>query len=170
MSGIRDPKRKVVEPVVGEKRSKGEEELTKKVEMVKQEVVVDEVMDESIIAGGYRTQVNCSLFVCFFVLMVFYLFSKIKWFRLFVNHQSHFQDDLEQPSSDCIFCDFKGRIAFHLRISPTCLEKWRKIPYLQMKGSDEVFITKVAVVLGKCPVEKKLRSGNECLLFLRRGK
>ena len=59
-----------MEPVVGEKRSKGEEELAKKVEMVKQEVVVDEVMDESIIAGGYRTQVNCALFVGFVCLFV----------------------------------------------------------------------------------------------------
>ena len=55
MSGIRDPKRKVVEPVVGEKRSKGEEELTKKVEMVKQEVV-----DESMTAVGYSCPL-CSL-------------------------------------------------------------------------------------------------------------
>ena len=59
---------------------------------------------------------------------------------------------MEQPSSDCMFCDFKGRIAFHLRMSPTCLQKWRKIPYVQMKGSDEVFVTKVAVVVGQCPV------------------
>ena len=59
---------------------------------------------------------------------------------------------MEQPSSDCMFCDFKGRIAFHLRMSPTCLQNWRTIPYLQMKGSDEVFITKVTVVVGKCPV------------------
>ena len=57
-----------------------------------------------------------------------------------------------QPSSDCMFCDFKGRITFHLRMSPTCLQKWQKIPYLQMKGSDNAFITKVAVLLGMCPV------------------
>ena len=57
-----------------------------------------------------------------------------------------------QPSSECMFCDFNGRIAFHLRMSPTCLQKWRTIPYLQMKGSEEAFITKVAVLLGMCPV------------------
>ena len=62
------------------------------------------------------------------------------------------QDNMGQPSSDCMFCDFKGRITFHLRMSPTCLQKWQKIPYLQMKGSDNAFITKVAVLLGMCPV------------------
>ena len=36
---------------------------------------------------------------------------------------------------------------------------WRKVPYLQMKGSDEVFITKVAVVLGQCPVPFCLENG-----------
>ena len=53
---------------------------------------------------------------------------------------------------DCMFCEFKGRIAFHLRMSQTCLQQWRKIPYMQMKGSDAVFITKVALVVGQCPV------------------
>ena len=66
--------------------------------------------------------------------------------------QGQSQDDMEQPSSDCMFCEFKGRIAFHLRMSPPCLQEWRKIPYMQMKGSDEAFIAKVAVVVGKCPV------------------
>lgn len=37
-------------------------------------------------------------------------------------------------------------------MAESCLQQWRKIPYLQMKGSDETFITKVAVVLGQCPV------------------
>ena len=44
-----------MEPEVGEKRSKVEEELTKKVEMVKQEVV-----DESMTAVGYSCPL-CSL-------------------------------------------------------------------------------------------------------------
>ena len=44
-----------MEPEVGEKRSKVEEELAKKVEMVKQEVV-----DESMPAGGYSCPL-CSL-------------------------------------------------------------------------------------------------------------
>ena len=29
---------------------------------------------------------------------------------------------------------------------------WRKVPHVQMKGSDEAFITKLALVLGQCPV------------------
>ena len=58
-----------------------------------------------------------------------------------------------------MFCNFKGRIAFHLRRSAICLQMWRKVPYLQMKGSDEVFITKVAVVLGQCPVPFCLENG-----------
>ena len=37
-------------------------------------------------------------------------------------------------------------------MAESCLKQWRKIPYLQMKGSDETFIAKVAVVLGQCPV------------------
>ena len=58
MSGIRGPKRKVMEPEVGEKRSKVEEELAKKVEMVKQEVV-DESMTASYSCPLCSLELNC---------------------------------------------------------------------------------------------------------------
>ena len=67
-------------------------------------------------------------------------------------HQGHSHDATGRTSIACFYCDFEGRIAFHLRMRPTCLQEWRKIPYLQMKGSDEVFIIKVAVLMGQCPV------------------
>ena len=38
---------------------------------------------------------------------------------------------------------------------------WRNVPYLHMKGSDEVFITKVTVVLGQCPVPYCSENGGD---------
>ena len=57
----------------------------------------------------------------------------------------------------CEICQNKGFAAFHLRHSEGCLKQLRsKPPFLQIKGSDEVFIIKFALLAGECPSSKCL--------------
>ena len=52
----------------------------------------------------------------------------------------------------CEICNYRGFIAFHLRHSEGCVRQLRsKPPFIQMKGSDEVFIVKFALLAGECP-------------------
>ena len=52
----------------------------------------------------------------------------------------------------CEICDFKGFLAFHLRHSETCLRQLRSKPgLLEIKGTDEAFIIKFALLAGECP-------------------
>ena len=64
--------------------------------------------------------------------------------------QDQFQNAGESYPADCKFCNFRGRIAFHLRMTPACVVEWRA--NLHVKGSDENVIVKAAVLLMQCPV------------------
>ena len=52
----------------------------------------------------------------------------------------------------CEICDYKGFIAFHLRHSNGCVRQLRSKPgFLSIKGTDECFIIKFALLAGECP-------------------
>ena len=52
----------------------------------------------------------------------------------------------------CEICQYRGFIAFHLRHSESCLRQLRGKPhFIQMKGSDEVFVVKFALLKSQCP-------------------
>ena len=53
--------------------------------------------------------------------------------------------------TECDACHFRGRIANHLRSSAACLKELRSKPALRMKGRDEMFILKTALIIGECP-------------------
>ena len=63
------------------------------------------------------------------------------------NENLQWRDDL----TECDTCHFRGRIANHLRGSTACLKELRSRPALKMKGSDEMFILKTALIIGECP-------------------
>ena len=63
------------------------------------------------------------------------------------NNEPQWQNEL----TECDACQFKGRIANHLRRSAACLKELRARPDLRMKGTDEVFILKTALIIGECP-------------------
>ena len=62
---------------------------------------------------------------------------------------SSWQDEYTQ----CDICHVCGRIAYHLRRSKECLMQLKSQPQLQFQGSneDEVFIVKIALLIGECP-------------------
>ena len=52
----------------------------------------------------------------------------------------------------CEVCNYRGFIAFHLRSSKGCVKQLRSKPtFIQIKGSDEVFTVKFALLAGECP-------------------
>ena len=62
---------------------------------------------------------------------------------------SSWQDEYTQ----CDICQVCGRIAYHLRRSKECLKQLKSQPQFQFQGSneDEVFIVKIALLIGECP-------------------
>ena len=62
---------------------------------------------------------------------------------------SSWQDEYTQ----CDICQVCGRIAYHLRRSKECLMQLKSQPQFQFQGSneDEVFIVKMALMIGECP-------------------
>ena len=63
------------------------------------------------------------------------------------DEDSQWQDKL----TECDACHVRGRIANHLRGSDVCLKELRSRPALRMKGRDEMFILKTALIIGECP-------------------
>ena len=77
------------------------------------------------------------------------------------NHEVQENEEDSQwqnESTECDVCNFRGRIANHLRSSPGCLKELRSRPSLRMKGSDAMFILKTSLIIGECPSPNCRRS------------